>query len=79
MLFVEKLKDFPILKDTKARKLHPAPRSYVFANVKRSCSCRLKMSPINVKLELHFNGEILSTADDRKLVGQIPFKDRTVR
>eukprot|EP00795_Rhopilema_esculentum_P016175 gene16175-7538_t len=36
------------------------------------------MSPINVKLELHFNGEILSTADDRKLVGQIPFKDRTI-
>ncbi|XP_065055791.1 probable ubiquitin carboxyl-terminal hydrolase FAF-X isoform X1 [Rhopilema esculentum] len=48
------------------------------ASVRRIIYNRLKMSPINVKLELHFNGEILSTADDRKLVGQIPFKDRTI-
>ena len=40
--------------------------------------CRLKMSPQNVKLDLHFNGEILSTSEDRKLVGQIPLKDRAV-
>ena len=39
---------------------------------------RLKMSPLSVKLDLHFNGEVLSSSDDRKLVGQIPFKDRTV-
>ena len=37
------------------------------------------MSPQNVKLDLHFNGEILSTSEDRKLVGQIPLKDRAVR
>lgn len=36
------------------------------------------MSPLSVKLDLHYNGEVLSTSDDRKLIGQIPFKDRTV-
>ena len=42
------------------------------------CFRRLKMSPLNVKLDLHYNGEVLSAGDDRKLIGQIPFKDRTV-
>ena len=36
------------------------------------------MSPLSVKLDIHYNGEVISSSDDRKLVGQIPFKDRTV-
>ena len=36
------------------------------------------MSPLSVKLDMHYNGEVISTLDDRRLVGQIPFKDRTV-
>lgn len=48
------------------------------ASVRRQIYSRLKMSPLSVKLDIHYNGEIISSSDDRKLVGQIPFKDRTI-
>eukprot|EP00794_Sanderia_malayensis_P010838 gene10838-11990_t len=48
------------------------------AGVRRHIYNRLKMSPLSVKLDLHCNGEALNGADDRRLVGHIPLRDRTI-
>lgn len=49
------------------------------ASLRRSVLRRIKASGINVKLELFVNGESLDMSDDRKLLSQIPLRDKMVR
>lgn len=39
---------------------------------------RLKMSAQTVRLDIYNNGELISPINDRKLVGELQIKDRTV-
>lgn len=50
------------------------------ASLKRQILRRLKTREIgtNVKLDLFINGEGLEQADDRKLLSQIPLRDKMV-
>lgn len=48
------------------------------ASLRRSVLRRIKASVANVKLELFVNGEPLDTVDDRKLLSQIPLRDKMV-
>lgn len=47
-------------------------------SLRRQIIQRLKVSPSNVKLELFFNGDLVDTADDRKILGDTPIKDKSV-
>ncbi|KAF5307812.1 hypothetical protein FQR65_LT06684 [Abscondita terminalis] len=47
------------------------------ASIRRYILRRIK-PVVHCKLELFVNGEPLDTADDRKLLGQIPLRDRTI-
>ncbi|XP_059479532.1 probable ubiquitin carboxyl-terminal hydrolase FAF-X isoform X3 [Neocloeon triangulifer] len=46
--------------------------------LRRQVLRRIKASPTSVKLDLFLNGELLDTADDRKLLSHIPLRDKTV-
>lgn len=46
------------------------------ASLRRSVLRRIKASGVNVKLELFVNGEALDMSDDRKLLSQIPLRDK---
>lgn len=48
------------------------------ASLRRSVLRRIKASGVNVKLELFVNGEALDMSDDRKLLSQIPLRDKMV-
>lgn len=48
------------------------------ASVRRNIYNRLKMSSQTIKLDMYNNGELINPIDDRKLVGELPIKDRTV-
>ena len=47
------------------------------ASLRRQILRRIKASGSNVKLDLFINGESLEQADDRKLLSQIPLRDKT--
>ena len=49
------------------------------ASLRRQILRRIKASGTNVKLDLFINGEALEPADDRKLLSQIPLRDKMVR
>lgn len=49
------------------------------ASLRRQVLRRIKASGTNVKLDLFINGEPLDQADDRKLLSQIPLRDKMVR
>ncbi|XP_049853945.1 probable ubiquitin carboxyl-terminal hydrolase FAF-X isoform X1 [Schistocerca gregaria] len=46
------------------------------ASLRRQILRRIKASGTNVKLDLFINGELLDPADDRKLLSQIPLRDK---
>jgi ubiquitin carboxyl-terminal hydrolase 9/24 len=48
------------------------------ASLRRQVLRRIKASGANLKLELFINGELLDPADDRKLLSQIPLRDKMV-
>lgn len=48
------------------------------ASLRRQILRRIKASGANVKLDLFINGEQLEQNDDRKLLSQIPLRDKTV-
>lgn len=39
---------------------------------------RLKVSSQNIKLDIYINGELLSPYDDKKFIGEVQLKDRSV-
>ena len=49
------------------------------ASLRRQILRRIKASGTNVKLDLFINGELLEQPDDRKLLSQIPLRDKMVR
>lgn len=49
------------------------------ASLRRQILRRIKASGTNVKVDLFINGESLEQADDRKLLSQIPLRDKMVR
>ena len=42
------------------------------------CYNRLKNSLQTARLDLYVNGEILCPSDDKRLISQVPLRDRTV-
>lgn len=48
------------------------------ASLRRQVLRRIKASGANLKLDLFINGELLDPADDRKLLSQIPLRDKMV-
>ncbi|PSN47507.1 putative ubiquitin carboxyl-terminal hydrolase FAF-X [Blattella germanica] len=46
------------------------------ASLRRQVLRRIKATGANVKLDLFINGELLDPADDRKLLSQIPLRDK---
>ncbi|XP_057300867.1 probable ubiquitin carboxyl-terminal hydrolase FAF-X [Hydractinia symbiolongicarpus] len=48
------------------------------ALIRRQIHSRLKMSAQTVRLDIYNNGELISPINDRKLVGELQIKDRTV-
>ena len=48
------------------------------ASVKRQIIQRLKGNPSQIKVELKYEGEITDSADDRKILANLPFKDKTI-
>ncbi|XP_070538663.1 ubiquitin carboxyl-terminal hydrolase 9X-like isoform X2 [Ptychodera flava] len=48
------------------------------AAVRRHILQRLKCNPATTKLDLYVNGEILDQAEDKRLVGQVPLRDKTL-
>ena len=42
------------------------------------CNKRVKGSLQAARLDLYVNGEILSPSDDKRLISQVPLRDRTV-
>jgi ubiquitin carboxyl-terminal hydrolase 9/24 len=48
------------------------------ASLRRQILRRIKASGTNVKLDLFINGESLEQSDDRKLLSQIPLRDKMV-
>ena len=39
---------------------------------------RVKANNSNLKVDLYVNGELLDQNDDRKLISQVPIRDKTV-
>lgn len=39
---------------------------------------RVKANNVNMKVDLFINGELLDPADDKKLVSQLPLRDKMV-
>lgn len=39
---------------------------------------RVKANNVNMKVDLFVNGELLDPADDKKLVSQLPLRDKMV-
>lgn len=48
------------------------------ASLRRQILRRIKATGTNVKLDLFINGESLEQSDDRKLLSQIPLRDKMV-
>lgn len=48
------------------------------AALRRTVLRRVKAAGPNVKLELFVNGDLLDPADDRKMLSQIPLRDKAV-
>ena len=48
------------------------------ASVKRQIIQRLKGNPGNIKLELKYEGETIDTADDRKILLNLPLRDKAL-
>ena len=48
------------------------------ASLRRQILRRIKATGSNVKLDLYINGEMLEQSDDRKLLSQIPLRDKMV-
>ncbi|XP_034939757.1 probable ubiquitin carboxyl-terminal hydrolase FAF-X isoform X2 [Chelonus insularis] len=48
------------------------------ASLRRQILRRIKANDTNVKLDLYTNGESLDQADDRKLLSQLPLRDKTL-
>ncbi|XP_071839115.1 ubiquitin carboxyl-terminal hydrolase 9X-like isoform X3 [Apostichopus japonicus] len=48
------------------------------ASVRRQILLRVKASPATTRLDLYINGEFLDPTDDRKLIGSMALRDRTL-
>lgn len=48
-------------------------------SVRRAILNRIKANAAHTKIELFIGGEVVDPADDRKLIGQLSLKDKTVR
>lgn len=48
-------------------------------SVRRGILTRIKANATHTKIELFIGGEVVDPADDRKLIGQLNLKDKTVR
>ena len=48
-------------------------------SVRRAILNRIKANAAHTKIELFIGGEVVDPADDRKLIGQLNLKDKTVR
>lgn len=48
-------------------------------SVRRNILNRIKANAAHTKIELFIGGEVVDPADDRKLIGQLNLKDKTVR
>lgn len=48
-------------------------------SVRRGILTRIKANAAHTKIELFIGGEVVDPADDRKLIGQLNLKDKTVR
>lgn len=48
-------------------------------SVRRGILNRIKANAAHTKIELFIGGEVVDPADDRKLIGQLNLKDKTVR
>ena len=48
-------------------------------SVRRSILNRIKANSTHTKIELYIGGEMVDPNDDRKLIGQLNLKDKTVR
>lgn len=49
------------------------------ASLRRTILRKIKASGANIKLDLFINGESLEQTDDRKLLSQIPLRDKMVK
>lgn len=47
-------------------------------SVRRNILNRIKANAAHTKIELFIGGEVVDPADDRKLIGQLNLKDKTV-
>ena len=47
-------------------------------SVRRQILNRVKVSSSSIKVDLYVNGELLDPSEDKKLISQIPLRDRTV-
>lgn len=47
-------------------------------SVRRQVLRRIKAAGSNVKLDLYNNGDLLDPGDDRRLLSQVPIRDKTV-
>lgn len=47
-------------------------------SVRRQILNRVKVSSSSIKVDMYVNGELLDPSEDKKLISQIPLRDRTV-
>ena len=48
------------------------------ASVKRQIIQRLKGNPSQIKVELKYEGELIDSSEDRKILLNLPFRDKVV-
>ena len=48
------------------------------ASVKRQIIQRLKGNPSQIKVELKYDGELIDSSEDRKILLNLPFRDKVV-
>ena len=48
------------------------------ASVKRQIIQRLKGNPSQIKVELKYEGELIDSSDDRKILLNLPFRDKAI-
>ncbi len=48
------------------------------SSVRRQILAKAKASPAHARVELHQNGNLINVADDRRLISEIPIRDKAV-
>jgi ubiquitin carboxyl-terminal hydrolase 9/24 len=47
-------------------------------SVRRQILAKVKASPAHARVELHQNGDLINVSDDRRLISEIPIRDKAV-